>query len=584
MAAFQDLIRSAVQQATQAANQANQVAQGGGGGGQGGYSQAQRPTSFRDLINTLQGIKSQAQQAQQAQGGSQAPQITNVAPEYSDESSGVQGGQESKEENKKAEENNAIRDTKEQNPFVNFVEGIDNFLTPDAGASELEQAPELNPSVETSGSNNQGSNYADAFRNAMGEDNWSKLQEQVAAGQQRQQERKEQEQQRRDEYEYMIGASPQAQADRAKLQADIMRASEQQDRDLLMAGVEDPELQKLYEASLNQSNDVVEKELNDSIAEANNLLTEDRKNGSSDNFSRMSDMALLNYALQNNDDFRNYMADTYGYGARGEWNPGAYEDAFGDFLYIEDPYNTDSKRELLRDLYGLEGSNTAEYIPPEVRGMLNYRLANSGVDMNLQGRELEDAILNAYFDPNKLINIDYWGGDKDSNYQKQHVIDYDDVAAMMGRELYDRAEAGYGAVFDVINDPGANVGFQLPYDRDDIAAWAMTGNLLNKGEGGASRYTGYDLDLINEILHRSGDQANFNFTDDEGRQWNPRYDKDYSMYGLNDALASSLASRQSYLPGYSEMGVDTPLIDVDLADTVMDYISKTSGKNINRDR
>ena len=553
-----------------------------------------QPQTIGDFLQAIQQKRPAAQPQQPA--ANEAPAY--IAPQATPQTVAPASQEKKESDSKKDQERKSFNDTVARMIPNALINDAGMMLTNATAPEEAEaadakeggdQEERVAPSVETRGSS---SNLESILRNAMGDNAYEQLQEGMKAGEKRQADRKAEEKQREEDYQYMIGASPQAQLDRAKLEQEIAAASAQQDRDLLLAGVDDPQAKDRYEASLAQSSALVNDALNDQIEK----LTEQadaalegasgkKGPGKPGEEDEAVDPNQLYYGLTR--DQINQMYEDAIYNAAMEdqayrrlFNDAGYGDLYGSYAAygsLGDTTDYSSRRDVTRDIFGLGGSNP----DLEIQGLKDIYLENGTINKDMTDDEMLDAILEAHWGAGNIINPYQWMSDE--AYQ---------AANPFGGSSAGQGYADYWLENGVIpvDESGVFGGLEGDWsklDNEDFSALVAAGNIINQLNAGW-RPTDADMGAMSQVFQNAGDLSSFAYlpTDNseseyKGREWNANQRANaYAMAQLLQAMAAAEGGDYSGLTPYVDSNM--ALGDAYMTDTVAKAIENSTGKKVGR--
>lgn len=282
---------------------------------------------------------------------------------------------------------------------------------------------------------------------------------------------------------------------------------------------------------------------------------------------------------------RDYYAQTYA--DQDQWGDLLGELGYEAFRDIGDRGDYSYKHDLVRDLFGYNrnAEGNAQY------GIVGWNDMARGAIPGLAEMSDEDAIqaiMNYMWAPENII--DPYRYATDEAYAKSKNLGDLDSADYLG-QYFGNNYIGNGITDNFLGslvDEEGNPLYNL--DNYDLGLMFMTANLMNQGIGG--NFDESDLALMNELLGLGGDNATFSFAgdDEEGFDWNYDPKRRYQVAAMlnqlkdqqMDIAANGGRGDQYALNVYSGEGVDSDLIDANMADDLMGYLEAQTGRKISR--
>lgn len=266
-------------------------------------------------------------------------------------------------------------------------------------------------------------------------------------------------------------------------------------------------------------------------------------------------------ATQDDEEFANYMRDTYGDAYVGDLGFEGFRD-----------FNTGDKYNVVKDMLGY--GDKRGYLP-------GWREMWEGSGVDFSGDEDQDIrnVMDYMWGEGNIISPDQWiaGGDE---YQNAHTLGQKDEALHAAE--YFLQQGGGDDLMKALGYP------ENTLDQEDMALLMMLQNEMNGNRSALKNYGDRDMEQISAILGLGGDTGKFGFDNEAGEEWesmfNPNKDLSWNNLYATAAQTGQLPSWAANLYGVSpdQPGVTSPVL-ADMADTYMAMIEGEKGKRVKRD-
>lgn len=283
-----------------------------------------------------------------------------------------------------------------------------------------------------------------------------------------------------------------------------------------------------------------------------------------DQINQMYEDAIYNAAMA--DENYRKLFDEAGYGDYGSYA------AYGS---LGDTLDYDSRREITRDIFGLDDTQP----DLEIQGLKDIYYENGVINDKMTPDEMLDAILEAHWGADNIINPYQWMTDE--AYQAANPFNGSSAASGY-TDYWQQSEM-------LPNDVFANLsGDWGQLDDTDFATLVAAGNILNQINNGW-KPSDADLEAMSQLFQNAGDLASFAYLPDDGseseykgREWNAnRYANAYSMPQLLQAVAAA-NDKDDYSGLNPYVDSNMALGDRYMTDTIAKAIEDSTGKKVGR--